>query len=95
MTTAALASAHRQFEAALPAIGQSARCAPRRRRRDRDDLLAEVLACAWKAWHGLVVRGRNPVAVGVTAIAARAARHALNRRRIGNRSGGRGAMDRV
>jgi hypothetical protein len=93
MTAAALASAHQQFEAALPAIQQSARYALRRRRRDRDDLLAEVIGCAWKAWRGLVVRGRNPVAVGVTAIAAWAARHALKGRRIGNQSGGRGAMD--
>ena len=54
MTTATLASAHHQFEAALPAIRQSARYALRRRRRDRDDLLAEVIACAWKAWRGLV-----------------------------------------
>ena len=93
MTTAALASAHEQFEAALPAIRQSARYALRRRRRDREDLLAEVIACAWKAWHGLVDRGRNPVAVGVTAIASWAARHALKGRRIGNRFCGRGAMD--
>jgi DNA-directed RNA polymerase specialized sigma24 family protein len=93
MTTAALASAHEQFVAALPAIRQSARYALRRRRRDREDLLAEAIACAWKAWHGLVDRGRNPVDVGVTAIAAWAARHALKGRRIGNRSGGRGAMD--
>jgi hypothetical protein len=93
MTTAALASAHQQFEAALPAIRLSARYALRRRRHDRDDLLAEVIACAWKAWRGLADRGRNPVAVGATAIAAWAARHALKGRRIGNRSGGRGAMD--
>jgi hypothetical protein len=94
MTTAALAAAHEQFEAALPAIRQSAHYAlRRRRRRDRDDLIAEVIACAWKAWRGLADRGRNPVAVGVTAIAAWAARHALKGRRIGNRFCGRGAMD--
>jgi DNA-directed RNA polymerase specialized sigma24 family protein len=93
MTTEALVSAHEQFVAALPAIRQSARYALRRRRRDREDLLAEAIACAWKAWHGLVDRGRNPVAVGVTAIAVWAARHALKGRRIGNRFCGRGAMD--
>ncbi len=93
MTTATLASVHQQFEAALPVIRRSARYALRRRRHDRDDLLAEVIACAWKAWRGLADRGRNPRVVGVTAIAAWAARHALNGRRIGNRSGGRGAMD--
>jgi hypothetical protein len=93
MTTATLASAHQQFEAALPAIQRSARYTLRRRRHDRDELLAEVIACAWKAWRGLADRGRNPVAVGVTAIANWAARHALKGRRVGNRSGGRGAMD--
>ena len=93
MTTATLASVHRRFEAALPVIRQSARYALRRRRHDRDDLLAEIIACAWKAWRGLVERGRNPMAVGVTGIAAWAARHALKGRRIGNRGGGRGAMD--
>ncbi len=93
MTTATLASAHQQFEDALPVIRRSARYALRRRRHDRDDLLAEVIACSWKAWRGLAERGRNPRLVGVTAIAAWAARHALKGRRIGNRSGGRGAMD--
>ena len=93
MTTATLAAAHQQFEAALPAIQQSVRYALRHRRRDREDLFAEVIACAWKAWRGLADRGRNPVAVGVTAIAAWAARHTLKGRRIGNRTGGRGAMD--
>jgi hypothetical protein len=93
MTTPTLAAAHQQFVAALPVIRQAARYALRHRRRDREDLFAEVIACAWKAWRGLADRGRNPVAVGVTAIAAWAARHALKGRRIGNRSGGRGAMD--
>jgi DNA-directed RNA polymerase specialized sigma24 family protein len=93
MTAAALASAHQQFEAALPAIRQTTRYALRRRRRDRDDLVAEAIACAWKAWRGLVARGRNPVVVGVTAIAGWAARHALKGRRIGNRHGGRNKMD--
>ena len=93
MTTATLTSAHQQFEAALPAIQRSARYALRRRRHDRDDLLAEVIACAWKAWRGLEDRGRNPLVVGVTAITNWAARHALKGRRIGNRGGGRGAMD--
>jgi hypothetical protein len=93
MTHTDLAAAHLRFEAALPAIRQSARFLLRRRRRNRDDLLAETVAAAWKTWLGLELRGRNPVVVGVTAIARWAARHALKGRRIGNRSGGRGAMD--
>jgi hypothetical protein len=93
MTTASLASVHQQFEAALPVIRQSARYALRRRRHDRDDLIAEIIACSWKAWRGLVERGKNPMVVGVTGIASWAVRHALKGRRIANRGGGRGRMD--
>jgi hypothetical protein len=93
MSPTSLTSAHQQFEAALPAIQRSAGYYFRHRRRQREDLLAEAVGCAWKAWHNLVERGRDPVAVGITAIAAWAARHALNGRRIGNRNSGRGAMD--
>jgi DNA-directed RNA polymerase specialized sigma24 family protein len=83
-----------QFVDALPAIQRSVRFLFRHRRRDRDDLLAEVTACAWKAWRGLSARGRDPLAVGVTGIGAWAARHALKGRRIANRGGGgRHAMD--
>jgi hypothetical protein len=92
MTT--LATAHRQFEeAALPAIHRSGRYLLRHRRRDRDDLLAELTACAWKAWRGLLARGKDPLAVGINGIIGWAARHTLMGRRIGNRHGGRGAMD--
>ena len=93
MTAAVLASAHTQFLAALPTIRQSARFLLRRRRRQRDELLDEAVACAWRAWRGLVLRGRDPVLVGVTGIARWATRHALKGRRIGHRGGGRGAMD--
>jgi hypothetical protein len=91
--TDAIASADVQFVAALPAIRQSARFLLRRRRWHRDELLDEAVACAWRAWRGLVLRGRNPVLVGVTGIARWAVRHALKGRRIGHRGGGRGAMD--
>ena len=77
MTTATLAPVHRQFEDALPAIRRAARYAVRRRRHDREDLFAEIIACSWKAWRGLADRGKSPAAVGVTAIANWAARHAL------------------
>src|SRR5438045_4054384 len=50
LSMATLASAHHQFEAALPAIHRSARYLLRHRRRDRDELLAELTACCWKAW---------------------------------------------
>jgi DNA-directed RNA polymerase specialized sigma24 family protein len=93
LTSTAWAVAHQEFEAALPTLQRHFRYLLRRRWRDRDELIAEAVACAWKAWRGLVNRGRDPIAVGVTGIAAWAARHAIKGRRIGNRGGGRHAMD--
>ena len=94
MSAASMTIAHAQFEAALPAITNAARYAFRRRRpQDRDEAVAEARACAWKAWHGLVERGKDPVVVGVSGIAGYAVRHVLNGRRIGHRGGGRGSMD--
>jgi hypothetical protein len=93
MSTVTLAIAHEQFEAALPAIQRSAHYLFRHRRRDRDELLAELTACCWKAWRGLLERGKDPLAVGISGIIGWAARHALKGRRIGNRGGGRGALD--
>src|SRR4051794_3843906 len=94
MSAASLTSVHRQFEAALPAITSAARYAFRRRRpQDRDEAVAEARACAWKAWRGLVARGKDPVTVGVSGIAGYAVRHVLNGRRLGHRGGGRGSMD--
>ena len=93
LSPTALASAHQQFESALPALHKNFRYLLRRRWRDRDDLLAEAVACAWKAWVVSSSKGRDPVAVGVSGIAAFAARHTLKGRRIGNRNGGRHKMD--
>ena len=94
MSSLSLADAQEQFTAALPAITNTARYAFRRRRpQDRAEAVAEAQACAWKAWRGLVERGKDPVAVGVSGIVGYAVRHVLNGRRIGNRGGGRGGMD--
>ena len=94
MSVASLSSVHHQFEAALPAITRAARYAFRRRRdQDRAEAVAEAQACAWKAWRGLVERGKDPIEVGVSGIAGYAVRHVLNGRRIGHRGGGRGSMD--
>jgi hypothetical protein len=78
----------------LPILQKNFRYLLRRRRRDRDDLFAESAACAWKAWVGLVAKGRDPVAVGVTGIAAFAVRHTLKGRQIGRgrNGGGRSKM---
>jgi hypothetical protein len=88
LSAATLISAQREFVSALPVLQKNFRFLFRRRWRDRDDLLAEAYACAWKAWRGLVARGRDPIAVGVSGIAAFAVRHTLKGRRIANRHGG-------
>jgi len=94
MSAPSLTTAQSQFEAALPAITSTARYAFRRRpHQDRAEAVAEAQACAWKAWRGLVERGKDPTAVGVSGIAGYAVRHVINGRRIGNKGGGRGAMD--
>src|SRR5690349_20157322 len=53
MSAATLLAAQRGFVSALPALQKNFRYLFRRRWRDRDDLLAEAHACAWKAWIGL------------------------------------------
>ena len=85
---------HRQFETHLPTITRIVRSAFRRRRRqDREEAVAEGQENAWQAWHGLLQRGRDPVAAGVAGIASFAIRHVLKGRRLGNpHRGGRGAM---
>jgi DNA-directed RNA polymerase specialized sigma24 family protein len=94
LSTTALAAAHRQFESVLPVFRKNFKFLFRRRWRDRDDLLAEAYACAWKAWRGLVAKGRDPISVGVSGIAAFAVRHTLKGRQIGRgrNSGGRNKM---
>src|SRR5689334_13114247 len=94
MSPATLASVHQQFEDALPSIRRSGAYLFRHRKRDREELLAELTARCWVTYHNLVESGRDPQAVGITAIAAWAARHALKGRRVGNPSrGGRGTLD--
>jgi DNA-directed RNA polymerase specialized sigma24 family protein len=94
LSAATLISAQREFESAIPVLAKNFRYLFRRRWRDRDDLFAEAYACAWKAWRGLIARGRDPIAVGVTGIAAYAVRHTLKGRLIGRgrNSGGRNKM---
>jgi hypothetical protein len=55
--------------------------------------LAEARAAAWSSWHGLLKRGKDPVEVGVHGIARNAIRYVKNRRKLGNQTCGRGAMD--
>ena len=94
MPAMSLVAAQETFTAHLPAIDNAARYAFRRRRRqDREEALAEARAAAWSAWHGLIGKGKDPLAVGVTGIANNAIRYVRNGRRVGNTTCGRGAMD--
>jgi hypothetical protein len=86
--------AHEQFEDALPMMNISFQLAFRHRRfQDCAEAIAEACACAWKAWYGLVKRGKDPAAVGISGIARYAVRHVLQGRKIGNLVTGRGSMD--
>ena len=94
MSALSLTHAQRQFTAHLPAVDNAAGYAFRRRRRqDREEAVAEATAAAWSAWHGLIGKGKDPLAVGVTGIAKNAIRYVRNGRRVGNTTCGRGAMD--
>jgi hypothetical protein len=87
--------AHLAFDAALGRIDavlrHHFRAWPRARRQDAID---DALAYTWFAWCGLLDRGKDPVQVGVVAIAVNACRAVRNGRAVGSaRSVGRGAMD--
>jgi hypothetical protein len=87
--------AHLAFDAALgridAVIRHEFRTWPRARRQDAID---DARAFTWLAWCGLLARGKDPVAVGVAAIATNACRAVRNGRSVGSaRSVGRGAMD--
>jgi hypothetical protein len=89
-----LTEAHQQFQDSLPQMTAIFTFAFRRRRfHDRMEAVAEACACAWKAWRGLIDRGKDPRVVGVYGIAGFALRHTFKGRRIGNPNCGRGAMD--
>ena len=87
--------AHLAFDAALgrieAVIRHQFRAWPRAQRQDAID---DARAYTWLAWQGLLDRGKDPVQVGIVAIAANACRAVRNGRSVGSaRSVGRGAMD--
>src|SRR4051812_26425097 len=91
---ASLPAIHQQFAAALPLIDNTIRFQFRRwPKRHRAEAIADARAAAWHAWHGLLARGKDPMAVGPTGIAANAARYTKAGRRLGTGTGGRGAAD--
>jgi hypothetical protein len=94
LTAASLITVQQQFEASLPAMERVlehfARSWPER---NRDDMLADARGALWSAWHSLVRRGKDPVKVGVTGIAALCCRFVRSGRKLGNRTRGRACMD--
>ena len=95
MSALSLVVAQQSFTATLSAVEDAVRFAFRRRLRPQEyeEALAEARAAAWSAWHGLVERGKDPVEVGVHGIATNAIRWVRARRKVGNPTCGRGAMD--
>jgi DNA-directed RNA polymerase specialized sigma24 family protein len=94
-TAVAANEAHQVFDAALGRIDavlrHQFRTWPHARRQDAID---DARAYTWLAWHGLLARGKDPIQVGIAAIAANACRAVRNGRSVGSaRSVGRGAMD--
>ena len=94
LSGAALMTAQTQFEAALPSMAEIVRYHSRTwPPRGRDEMVANCLAALWAAWHSLARRGKDPVQVGVTGIAARCCLYTRAGRKIGNTSSGRGCLD--
>jgi hypothetical protein len=86
-------NAHRAFEAALTRIDVCLRYHFRRWPSGRrDEAIDDARSAAWVAWNGLLRRGEDPVAIGVTAIAFNAARAIRKARAVAeSRPGGRGS----
>ena len=94
MSAMSLVAAQEKFTATLKAVEDAARHAFRRLpRQDREEALAAARAAAWGAWAGLLRRGKDPVEVGVHAIANYAVRYVKAGRKLGNPTCGRGARD--
>jgi hypothetical protein len=95
LTTTMIANAHRAFDDALGRIDSTLSYHFRRLpRTEREEAIAEAHAYTWSAWHGLLRRGKDPVAVGVLAIANNSCRAVKNGRSVGTRrSSGLGALD--
>jgi hypothetical protein len=94
MSAMSLCVAKEQFIVHLSAVEDAARYAFRRmRRQDPEEALAAACGAAWSAWAGLLRRGKDPVEVGVHAIARHAIKYVKSGRKLGNPTCGRGARD--
>ena len=75
---------HADFLAMLPAISRYARCALRRWRREaQEDLLQEVIASCFVAYHRLVERGKSDLAFP-SVLVGFALRRVFSGRKVGN-----------
>jgi hypothetical protein len=89
-----LACAHVRFENWLPSLLRTARRAFRRlREQDLEEAEAATVAAAWSAWRGLLQRNRDPVEVGLSAVANFAVKYVKNGRNVGNVGKGRSRLD--
>jgi hypothetical protein len=94
MSVPSLLDIHTQFVAALPAIESVLRFQLRRvPKQARVDAFADALAATWAAWRSLVQRGKDPLEVGPTGIAARCCLGTKAGRKVGNQNSGRGCLD--
>jgi hypothetical protein len=94
MSGSSLLDVHAQFVAALPAIENMLRFQLRRvPKHARADAFADALAATWAAWRSLVQRGKDPLQVGPTGIAARCCLGTRAGRKVGNQNSGRGCLD--
>ena len=91
LSTISLSVAHRQFEAALPAMRRVIRYHLRHwPGHGHQEAIADAVSAAWAAWYGLVRRGLDPTRVGPTGIAYNACRAVRSGRRLGCGTPGRG-----
>jgi hypothetical protein len=95
LPTLVTTAAHRSFNEVLDridaVIAYHFRRWPRGR---REEAMAEARAGCWVAWHGLLLRDKDPIAVGICGIAANACRAVRNGRTVGrNRAAGRTGLD--
>jgi hypothetical protein len=78
------ATAHAAYSASLNSIEATLRYQFRRLPHAlREEAIAEARAYNWAAWQGLIRRGKDPVAIGVVAVAANSSRAVKNGRSLG------------
>jgi hypothetical protein len=94
LSGALLTNVQQQFETSLPSMDKIIRHEFRNwPAASRAEAMADARAAIWAAWHSLIRRGKDPVQIGITGIAARCCLFTRAGRRVGNRNTGRGCLD--